>query len=172
MGDHNETSIDSRTDKSIGPKKKNRRQSTLMYTMMTLIKLCDKWRCSAKLELQDMPGYSSANLILNSGRHVLKSPYIIYAQHTHYIIFIASHLNIYHSSHSSTRALPPIGQGEWLNLILTSSNSIFDCSWVRMKIPSTNSSNIQTERILYHQINCTNNRMYITIPANTYNAIK
>lgn len=87
--------------------------NTLMYTMMTLIKLCDKWH-SYQVELQDMPRYLSANLILNFGGHVLKRPYIKHytraLSHSHsmyitlYYVY-GLHLYIYHSS-----SFPPQGK--------------------------------------------------------------
>lgn len=136
-----------------------------MYTTMTLIKLCDKWH-SNQVELQDMPRYLSANLILNFGGHVLKSLYIIrsltlhISPHIHYYIY-GSHLYIHHSSPTRGEAVVERGVpiSFWLLQILLSILTKY--AWKSHSLRSY--KNIVLSNKLYKQP-----YIYITIPTHIY----
>lgn len=121
VGDHNETSIDSRIDKGAWSKRR----------MEDRAHWCIPWWLWLSCVINDIPSKLNCKTCQDIwvliwywilGDMFLKAQKL-YTQYMYVFIFIASHLCIYCSSHSLTL---PSKARQWLNLLLTSSSSIID----------------------------------------------
>lgn len=81
VGDHNETSIDSRIDKGAWSKRRMEDRAHWCIPWWLWLSCVINDVAPPSWNYKTCPGCSSANLILNFGGHVLKSPKIIHSIH-------------------------------------------------------------------------------------------